>query len=447
MPFTLKNQNTMKKILLITLMFISTLVKAQGDLCSSATVLTINTTCTGSAANIVAANTASGQTPLPSCGANWKDIWYKFSGTGGLVTVKYTPVAGRDALMAVYTGSCGSLTEIDCADLNGNGSAEVSILENTTVGVTYFVRVMRFNSGSMNGTICAWGGNETFGNDCFTAPAVNTTNNTVYSSNISAPIGQASYDPSTTQFTCNGSIDNLTYFKFTTNASGGTITGTINDVSCWANVGIQVGLFKPTTACSSPANWGNAVFCNVIAANSTGTLSWTSLVANTTYYMIIDGNGGDICSWNIVFSGTALPIELISFTGEPVGDNNLLSWITATETNNDYFTLEKSDDAVTFIEVGRLDGAGNSTQNIYYSMFDNKVKSNITYYRLRQTDYNGDFKSSEIISITRNENGEPLKVVGIYNLVGQQVTEDYNGVKIYYFSNGTVIKKYKIKEQ
>ena len=131
------------------------ITSAQGDLCSNATVLTINGTCSPVASNIVAANTASGTTPLPSCGGNWKDIWYKFTGTGGQVTIKYTPVPGRDAIIAVYTGSCGSLTQIDCGDLNGSGLSEVSIIENTSTSTTYYVRIMRFGSGSgtMNGTI------------------------------------------------------------------------------------------------------------------------------------------------------------------------------------------------------------------------------------------------------------------------------------------------------
>ena len=439
----------MKKLIIMLVLILSWLItSAQGDLCSNATVLTINGTCSPVASNIVAANTASGTTPLPSCGGNWKDIWYKFTGTGGQVAIKYTPAAG-DAVIAVYTGSCGSLTQIDCGDLNGSGLSEVSIIENTSTSTTYYVRIMRFGSGSgtMNGTICAWGGTETTGNNCSTAPLITTSFNQIYSTNLSAPLGQASYDPSTTQFTCNGSIDNLTYFKFTTNGSGGNVTATIDELSCWANVGIQVALFKPTTPCLSPAAWGTAVFCNVVAANTTTTtLNWTGLLPNTTYYLIIDGNGGDICAWRLSFSG-ALPIELVKFTGEPYGEFNLLKWLTATETNNNYFLLERSNDAVNFDEVGTLDGAGNSTSYINYSMLDKKPYNGITYYRLKQVDYDGKSTTSQIIAVSREENIKDLKVIRVTNIIGQEVTDEYDGVKIYYFNNGTVLKKYEMKER
>lgn len=78
----------------------------------------------------------------------------------------------------------------------------------------------------------------------------------INTSNISAPTGADATDPTATnRFTCNGSIDNLTYFRFTTGAAG-TVTAVLNEVSCWSNVGIQIALFRPTTPCSSPANWG-----------------------------------------------------------------------------------------------------------------------------------------------------------------------------------------------
>ncbi len=144
---------------------------------------------------------------------------------------------------------------------------------------------------------------------------------------------------------------------------------------------------------------------------------------------------------------STLPIELLSFTGEANGETNILKWITATEINNDFFTIERSEDAINFIELGRVNGAGNSLSLKRYSMVDTKPYANITYYKLIQTDFNGQFKPSEIIAVTRMSNDKDLKVIGIYNMMGQEVTEDYDGIKVYYFSNGSVIKKYKIIER
>jgi hypothetical protein len=151
--------------------------------------------------------------------------------------------------------------------------------------------------------------------------------------------------------------------------------------------------------------------------------------------------------WFNIACNTSLPIELLSFTGEVNGKSNILKWITATEINNDYFTVERSEDAITFNEVGKVDGAGNSLSTKQYSMLDNKPYKTITYYRLVQTDYDGKYKSFDIIAVTRAGGDDDLKVIGIYNMMGQEVTEDYDGIKVYYFSNGSIIKKYKIIER
>ncbi len=142
---------------------------------------------------------------------------------------------------------------------------------------------------------------------------------------------------------------------------------------------------------------------------------------------------------------SGLPIELISFKGEPYNDYNLLKWITASETNNDYFTIERSFDAIDFQVVGRVDGAGNSTSNLSYSLTDMKPYAGVTYYRLKQTDYNGDFTISDMITVSRITPSKNLKVIRITNLLGQEVMEDYAGVKIYYFNDGSTIKKYDLK--
>ncbi|MBK9320616.1 MAG: hypothetical protein IPM91_18695 [Bacteroidetes bacterium] len=61
-----------------------------------------------------------------------------------------------------------------------------------------------------------------------------------------------------------------------------------------------------------------------------------------------------------------MPIDLISFSGEALYNHNLLQWVTATETNNDYFTIEKSLNGTSFEIIGNIDGAGNSTTLKHY---------------------------------------------------------------------------------
>lgn len=77
----------------------------------------------------------------------------------------------------------------------------------------------------------------------------------------------------------------------------------------------------------------------------------------------------------------------------PSGNNVYLNWSTATETNNHFFTLERSADGEVFAPIITVQGAGNSSNPKYYSSIDNDVStlSGTLYYRLKQTDYDGKY--------------------------------------------------------
>ncbi|MBR4582613.1 MAG: hypothetical protein IKO34_02245, partial [Bacteroidales bacterium] len=92
-----------------------------------------------------------------------------------------------------------------------------------------------------------------------------------------------------------------------------------------------------------------------------------------------------------------LPIELTSFTATCDGRSALVEWTTATEKNNDYFSLERSDDAINFTEVARVAGAGNSIEPIDYAYNDYSIHGGDNYYRLVQVDYDGTRTVSEVI--------------------------------------------------
>jgi hypothetical protein len=91
-----------------------------------------------------------------------------------------------------------------------------------------------------------------------------------------------------------------------------------------------------------------------------------------------------------------LPVNLIHFSATPVNGNVKLEWTTASEINNDYFVIESSVDAINFEEVTRLSGAGNSNTILNYHAFDNAPHPGVSYYRLKQVDYDGKFLLSSI---------------------------------------------------
>jgi hypothetical protein len=85
----------------------------------------------------------------------------------------------------------------------------------------------------------------------------------------------------------------------------------------------------------------------------------------------------------------SLPIQLVSFTATKVGEYVQLKWITASEINNDYFTIERSTDGENFQEIQFEKGAGNSNQVLTYMRYDESPKKGYNYYRLKQTDFDG----------------------------------------------------------
>jgi|GEM_PF-2460673 len=100
-------------------------------------------------------------------------------------------------------------------------------------------------------------------------------------------------------------------------------------------------------------------------------------------------------------SPTSFPIELLSFeatlnTKEEVE----LSWATATELNNDYFTIERAtDNSLEFESIATVQGAGTSTSPIAYQTIDKTPANGINYYRLKQTDFDGSYTYSSIIEV------------------------------------------------
>lgn len=96
---------------------------------------------------------------------------------------------------------------------------------------------------------------------------------------------------------------------------------------------------------------------------------------------------------------TPLPIEMIRFDGTCTGNIVSLKWITATETDNDFFTIERSTDGIAFSQIGILNGAGNSTQVLNYKFDDVDPFAGTNYYRIKQTDNNGQYSYSKIIAV------------------------------------------------
>jgi hypothetical protein len=133
-----------------------------------------------------------------------------------------------------------------------------------------------------------------------------------------------------------------------------------------------------------------------------------------------------------------LPIELISFEGITKNGYNHLFWKTASESNNDYFTIEKTQDGINYNTVININGAGNSNTTLSYDYIDYNVDNTINYYRLKQTDYDGKYAYSHIITLDNTR--KILLVVRVVNLLGHDVDINSKGIVILIYDDGSVKK-------
>ncbi len=227
---------------------------------------------------------------------------------------------------------------------------------------------------------------------------------------------------------------------FTIAPSNGTddydfaLWGPFTSVQCPVNISVQ------PLRCSYSGTGGNTGCGNgaIDVSEGAGGNAWVStfnVLSGEIYVMVIDnfvssGNPFTL-TWNLSggadLNCTVLPVELISVWGTEQPDFNQIQWQTATETNNDYFTIERSANGGAWDSIGTIDGAGNSTQILDYEFRDDDLIEGICYYRLRQRDFNGTTTLSEIIYIVRSpQNGD---VTSVYPVPSTgQVSVEYNTV-------------------
>ncbi|MBL7874707.1 MAG: T9SS type A sorting domain-containing protein, partial [Cyclobacteriaceae bacterium] len=117
-----------------------------------------------------------------------------------------------------------------------------------------------------------------------------------------------------------------------------------------------------------------------------------------------------------------LPVELISFTGQVVNENVKLNWITASELNNDFFTVQRSVDGAEFESIAEIEGAGTIQTATEYEYIDTQPHPNLSYYRLKQTDFDKKVTYSKVIALNVALSDEltlypnPVNVGGVVTL-------------------------------
>jgi hypothetical protein len=138
-----------------------------------------------------------------------------------------------------------------------------------------------------------------------------------------------------------------------------------------------------------------------LEAETTG--EWQAEAILTEYEPIITNEDtNDSTDTIIILPDGSLPIKLLSFKVLEGIQYNTISWATALEINNDYFSLERSFDGFNFESIGNISGNGNSSGIHHYAFKDLDFKYPTLYYRLVQFDFDGENSTSELVKVSRN---------------------------------------------
>ena len=360
------------------------------------------------------------------------DVWYKFTATAVSLDMTVSRGTMGDLVVEGFTSSLVSIGVID-----GSTTTESVSFTNLTIGNVYYVRVYSFGSAvGKQGTftICMTTPTQPPINDDASGaitlivndPYINGTNDGATSSTTApTPTGPSYYG---------GDV----WYKVVV-PSGGTVQ--IRTASL-VLTDIVVEVYTGTASALTYITYNDD-------SSSVNAMSYISLTSRpqgeTIWIRVWDYSGDETGTFKIrATTPLALPIELLDFNGSSKNGYNSLYWSTASETNNDYFSVEKTLDGNNYSIVGVVNGAGNSQILNNYELKDFSVEKVINYYRLKQTDINGNYSYSDIISIDNREDSTPT-LIKVVNVLGQEVDEYTNGVFMFYYNDGSIVKRYFIK--
>jgi len=391
--------------------------------------LTINpsTTCTTTTTgtSIGATQTLAAQSLY---GTADDDVWYKFTATAVNLTMTVARGTMGDLVVEGYNSSLVSMGVVDAT------TGTETINWTVTVGNVYYIRVYSYSSlSSTRGTFTI----------CITTPTQPPVND-----NASGAITLIVNNPYIT-----GTNDGATSSSTAPTPTGPSYYG--GDV--WYKVVVPSGgTFQIRTSALVLTDIVIEIYSGTSSAltyitynddsSSVNSMSYLEVtgrtVGETIWIRVWDYSGDNTGTFQIrVSTPVSLPISLISFTGHNTVDGNSLEWKTASEVNSDYFTLSRGlyrDGSVEWLELQFVNGAGNSNIINTYGYFDLDYPNDINYYQLTQTDYDGNSVTYDMISIDNRINSKIIS--SMVNLLGQEVNENYRGIVVVTYTDGSVEK-------
>ncbi|TSJ45038.1 hypothetical protein [Fluviicola chungangensis] len=176
--------------------------------------------------------------------------------------------------------------------------------------------------------------------------------------------------------------------------------------------------------------------------------------ANEVYILLVDNFSNSGQPYNLSFGGTSvlgctpvpLPVELVDFNVTKTSQGNSLNWTTLTEDRSNYFTVEWSTNPASgnWNEIANVPAQGHSQESHTYHTFHSTPPfGEINYYRLNLTDLDGSRTVYDTHLLSVNNLLDSKNVEHIYNMLGQEVSDNCKGVVIYCYSDGTTERVFK----
>jgi hypothetical protein len=368
-----------------------------------------------------------------------------YGGPGGFIYVNFCTNSNADCInftftnqttagnwaVTIYDAGCSFTGLGECMGTTGVGASFNTANYGLAPNTCYTARIWVKTPGDFE--MCVQAIDPSL-DDCNGALPISSTPQA--SNNFCTTPGPTTNTPTITPSDiCAGSLENTAWYSFTTLNTGDVVV-TIDNITCSGGAaGFQIGYF--VGSCGSLTNIG----CQS-GSGGTVTATITGLTAGDEVYIAIDGNAGANCTYDISATNTIpLPVGIAYFKGSKYKDYNELEWLTLSERNNDYFTIEKSLDGHNWSKLTTINGSGTTYTSNRYNYRDYNQVEGVTYYRLFQKDYNGDEEYLGLVALYTEPKDE-IKVVKVINFMGQEVNPlYYQGPKIFIYENGMVVKK------
>lgn len=404
----------MKKVVsIVGVLFFSTLSYSQTNSpCAGvvpvATVLPVGTGCSYTTVDNIGAtqqtNAANGGTP--SCSSIGEDSWYSFiAPANGAVDIFSLAGSITDGAFAIYSGPCGSLTEVACNDDGGPGLMPELTGIPVTPGLQYFLRIWDFGGGTGTFDLCI---QET------APPPPNATCTGMEPICSGTPIDFVAQSDGTSadvtdpgnNYDCLLTTPNPSWYYLEIDSPGDLAI----DITAGSDIDFAIwGPFNDLADAQANCNsYPLPLDCSYSTA-ATEQANVTGVLSGEVYVLLVTNYAATVQNININEAGSntastdcsivPLPIELVSFEGVLDKDKVILNWTTATELNNSHFAVEHSIDGKEWNTIHIEKGQGTISSETNYTFTHKDVGVGVMYYRLKQFDFDGSVTTLNTVSV------------------------------------------------